>query len=178
MAELRHQMVSLKRELNTDLVDDDNESASSSLPVAEADDIFSDSAVDTDMTAGTVAARESEPLELEREVMAELKDYMKLAVLSTKYMGTNNEVKFNNPLSWWSDNCRQYPLLSILARRILCTPATSAPTERVFSTAGLTMSNSRASMLPQNASNLVVLHDSWPVAREYEAKRKQKTSSF
>ena len=78
--ELRLLMVSLKRELNTDLVDDDDESASSSLPVAEADDIFSDNAVDTDMTAGTVAARESEPLEVEREVMAELKDYMKLAV--------------------------------------------------------------------------------------------------
>lgn len=61
MEELRLQMVSLKRELNTHLVDDDNESASSSLPVAEADDIFSDIAVDTDMTAGTDAARESEP---------------------------------------------------------------------------------------------------------------------
>ena len=171
-------MVSLKTELNTDIIGDGYESASSSLPVAEADDIFSDIAVDTDMTAGIVAARVSEPLEVEREVMAELKDYMKLAVLPMKYMGANEEVKFNNPLSWWSGNCRQFPLLSILARRILCIPATSAPTERVFSTAGLTISNSRASILPQNASNLVFLHDSWPVAREYEAKKNQKTSAI
>ena len=178
MEELRLQMVSLKTELNTDIIGDDYESASSSLPVAEADDIFSDIAVDTDMTAGIVAARVSEPLEVEREVMAELKDYMKLAVLPMKYMGANDEVKFNNPLSWWSGNCRQFPLLSILARRILCIPATSAPTERVFSTAGLTISNSRASILPQNASNLVFLHDSWPVAREYEAKKNQKTSAI
>ena len=178
MEELRLQMVSLKTELNTDIIGDDYESASSSLPVAEADDIFSDIAVDTDMTAGIVAARVSEPLEVEREVMAELKDYMKLAVLPMKYMGANEEVKFNNPLSWWSGNCRQFPLLSILARRILCIPATSAPTERVFSTAGLTISNSRASILPQNASNLVFLHDSWPVAREYEAKKSRKLVPF
>ena len=126
------------------------------------------------MTAGIADSRE--PLAVEREVMAELKDYMKLAVLPIKYTSALNEVKFNNPLAWWRDNCRQFPLLSILARRLLCIPATSAPTERVFSTAGLTISNSRASILPQNASNLIFLHDSWPVAREYEAKQ-QKSSA-
>ena len=170
MEELRLQMVSLKTKLNRGQVDDVNEMIPSSVHVAEMDDIFSDIAVDTDMTAGIADAREREPLAVEREVIAELKDYMKLTVLPMKYTSVLNEVKFSNPLSWWRDNCRQFPLLSILARRMLCIPATSAPTKRVFSTAGLTISNSQASILPQNVSNLISLHDSWPVAREYEAK--------
>ena len=52
---------------------------------------------------------------------------------------------------------------------MLCVPATSAPTERVFSVAGLTISKCRASVLPQNASDLIFLHDSWLVAEECEA---------
>lgn len=174
MEELKLQMISLKTELNRGQIDDVNQIVPPSVQAAEIDDIFSDIAVDTDMTAGIADARE--PLAVEREVMAELKDYTKLAVLPIKYTSALNEVKFNNPLAWWRDNCRQFPLLSILARRLLCIPATSAPTERVFSTAGLTISNSRASILPQNASNLIFLHDSWPVAREYDAKQQKSTA--
>lgn len=66
------------------------------------------------------------------------------------------------------------PLLGILARRMLCVPATSAPTERVFSVAGLTISKCRASVLPKNASNLTFLHDSWSVAEECEAEIRSK----
>ncbi len=34
---------------------------------------------------------------------------------------------------------KKYKLLSILAARVLCIQATSAPSEHIFSTAGLTM---------------------------------------
>ena len=57
---------------------------------------------------------------------------------------------------------------SILARRTLCIPATSAPSERVFSVAGLTISKCRTSIQPQHASDLIFLHDSWPLAEECE----------
>ena len=66
---------------------------------------------------------------------------------------------FCNPLLWWKENASKYPNLSILASRVLCIPATSAPSERVFSTAGLTIANDRARLLPENADNLVFLHD-------------------
>ena len=46
-----------------------------------------------------------------------------------------------NPLEWWRDRRGVYPILSTLAMRYLCVPATSVPSERVFSTAGNIVSN-------------------------------------
>jgi hypothetical protein len=42
----------------------------------------------------------------------------------------------NNPLEWWKSNGKRFPILSEMAIRYLCIPATSAPAERVFSSAG------------------------------------------
>jgi hAT family C-terminal dimerisation region len=72
----------------------------------------------------------------------------------------------------WST--KTLPLLSTLARRILCIPATPAPSERVFWSAGLTMSKCRASLQPQHALELIFLHDSWEFAEECDLKRRTK----
>ena len=48
-----------------------------------------------------------------------------------------------------------FPILSQLCRRVLCIPATSASSERLFSTAGLTITNDRARLLPDNAEDLM-----------------------
>jgi hypothetical protein len=50
---------------------------------------------------------------------------------------------YNDPLAWWCLKAQKFPLLSELAIRYLCIPATSAPSERVFSTAGLTIAKER-----------------------------------
>ena len=55
----------------------------------------------------------------------------------------------------------------MLARRLLCIPATSAPAERLFSHAGLVISKARAALLPENAAAAVFLHDSWETADNY-----------
>ena len=68
---------------------------------------------------------------------------------------------------------RDLPILSRLARRTLCIPATSAPSERVFSMAGLTVSNLRASLSSDNASSLIFLHDVWDIAEDFQSKRAQ-----
>ncbi len=65
----------------------------------------------------------------------------------------------NNSLIWWKENGKRYPTVAKLARRILCIPATSAPSERVFSTAGLTVTKLRNRMSPNNADMCVFLHD-------------------
>ncbi|KAK0134681.1 Zinc finger BED domain-containing protein 1 [Merluccius polli] len=41
-----------------------------------------------------------------------------------------------NPLDWWKDHHREYPLLAKLAKQYLCVPGTSVSAEHVFSTAG------------------------------------------
>ena len=74
----------------------------------------------------------------------------------------------SNPLSWWQMHEKVLPLLSTLAKRMLCVPATSAPSERVFSVAGLTISKCRTCIQPQHASDIIFLHDSWALALECE----------
>ena len=62
------------------------------------------------------------------------------------YKDTFNK-ECNDPLKWWNDNKHSFPYLSSLVKRVLYIPATSAPSERVFSGAGLTISNDRARLL-------------------------------
>ena len=66
---------------------------------------------------------------------------------------------YTNPLLWWKSHERDLPILSRLAHRTLCIPATSAPSERAFSMAGLTVSNLLASRSSDNTSSLIFLHD-------------------
>ena len=61
------------------------------------------------------------------------------------------------PLNWWRENCSIYPLLSPLARAYLSIPATSIPSERVFSTAGDIVSAQRSQLLPENVDMLIFL---------------------
>ena len=75
--------------------------------------------------------------------------------------------RWNNPLEWWKMKQNQFPLLAALAKKYLAVPATSAPSERVFSTAGLTIANARARLLPETAAELVFLHDAMPAIDKY-----------
>lgn len=63
-----------------------------------------------------------------------------------------------NPFQWWKVNSESYPKLSSLARRVLSSPATSVPAERVFSTAGGTVTKLRASLDPDFVDKLVFLN--------------------
>jgi hypothetical protein len=84
-----------------------------------------------------------------------------------------DEGGFSCPLTWWKFNARKYKLLSILASRVLCIPATSAPSERVFSTAGLTIAKDRARLASETANELIFLHEALPAIRNFEAGRQQ-----
>ena len=75
---------------------------------------------------------------------------------------------FNNPLEWWRLKQQQYPLLAKVALRLLAIPATSAPSERVFSIAGITIAKERSRLNPANAGDLVFIHDAVPALKRYE----------
>ncbi|MEW8547555.1 MAG: hAT transposon family protein [Candidatus Thiodiazotropha sp.] len=63
-----------------------------------------------------------------------------------------------NPFTWWKQNRSTYPKLATLARRVLCSPATSVPSERVFSIAGGTVSKLRGALDPDTVDKLVFLN--------------------
>ena len=63
----------------------------------------------------------------------------------------------DNPLKWWLENWKYFPQLARLARKYLCLPATSVPSERAFSIAGHVVNAKRACLLPDNANMEVFL---------------------
>ena len=63
----------------------------------------------------------------------------------------------SSPLNWWKREETQFPLLSKLARKYLCICATSVASERVFSTGGNIVSDTRNSLKPQRVNELVFL---------------------
>ncbi|KAJ8354691.1 hypothetical protein SKAU_G00222580 [Synaphobranchus kaupii] len=62
-----------------------------------------------------------------------------------------------DPLQWWQLNEQRYPLLSPLARKYLCTCATSTPPERLFNEAGNIVLSSREQLKPDKVDMLVFL---------------------
>ncbi|CAJ1061304.1 zinc finger BED domain-containing protein 1-like [Xyrichtys novacula] len=74
----------------------------------------------------------------------------------TKYRGRNGLDVNGDMLQWWKEQV-DLPLLSKLARSYLSIPATSVPSERVFSTAGDIITAERSRLLPEHVDQLIFL---------------------
>ena len=60
-------------------------------------------------------------------------------------------------LKWWHDNRHQYPCLYQAAKGLLHTPATSVPSERIFSEADYIARERRSKILPINLNRHLFL---------------------
>lgn len=78
----------------------------------------------------------------------EYTQYIKESIISNKDF---------NPLDYWKQNAYRFPILSLLARRYLAIPATSAPIERVFSVSNNIITKSRNRLLPSTVKQLLLL---------------------
>uniref|UniRef100_A0A3B4T2Q5 HAT C-terminal dimerisation domain-containing protein n=1 Tax=Seriola dumerili TaxID=41447 RepID=A0A3B4T2Q5_SERDU len=83
--------------------------------------------------------------------------------------------KKEDPLIWWRENEGRYPTLSKLARSLLCIPATSTPSERIFSAAGNICSQKRASLTRDHVEMLTFL--SLNKLRQAERERERERES-
>jgi hAT family C-terminal dimerisation region len=92
---------------------------------------------------------------LQQRIGSEVKLYKSLSKL-----GNTSD---DNPLEWWQQHASAYPLLAAVARKWLAVPASSAASERVFSSAGLTVSSKRTSLGTERVATLVFLKAAWPV---------------
>ena len=78
---------------------------------------------------------------------------------------------YSDPLPWWKQRALRYPRLHALALRTLQIQATSASSERAFSSAGLAITNERSSLLPRNASMLIFLRGAWDIADKFHGSK-------
>ena len=62
-----------------------------------------------------------------------------------------------DPLTFWINNESTYPLLSQLAIDLLCIPASSAPVERTFSTAGESTCGRRNRLSDKNLEREIIM---------------------
>jgi hypothetical protein len=69
-----------------------------------------------------------------------------------------DKISFNqNPFEWWAGKKNKYPVLSKMARIYLAAPATSTPSERLFSDAGNLLSAKRTRMSPELFKRIMFL---------------------
>ncbi|KAK3928927.1 E3 SUMO-protein ligase ZBED1 [Frankliniella fusca] len=62
-------------------------------------------------------------------------------------------------LQWWKEHEKDFPILSHVVRMILATPASSAASERHFSTAGHLITDRRTRLAPDTVNAILFLHD-------------------
>lgn len=78
-------------------------------------------------------------------------------------------------LSFWKKTEASLPLLSWLARRVLCIPASSTASERAFSTGGKVVSSSRTLLNVDHAEDLIWLRKNFdvldPLVEKYVLRR-------
>lgn len=67
------------------------------------------------------------------------------------------EGSYNNPLDWWRLHNEKYPNIWRMASCVLAIPATSAPSERVFSAAGNIVNKKRVRLKPETLDLLIFL---------------------
>jgi hypothetical protein len=74
-----------------------------------------------------------------------------------QYFSCQSPDAASNPLQWWKQHESIYPNLATLARQMLCTPASTASSERIWSIGHNTLTRHRNRMLPSRVSKLIML---------------------
>ena len=145
----------------------------STVEYPESMDIFCEIGVDSEEKGEGEGGREGQYYRLDEEskgiadneISSELDLYIKTPLLSMKI-----QTEFSNPLAWWKIHKDTFPVLSVLARKYLCIPVTSALCKRVFTTEGLEAAEKRPLVPPKNIPRLLFLHDSQEAAEKYDIK--------
>ncbi len=150
------------------LVDDEPESEIAA-PAATDIDLTVPSCSQSSQTHSSQTSHSSQPpqkkVKLETDVWFEEVMVMEAMDDPNESIACRNEVNryFSDPLGdhgtldWWKGRAEAYPRLAALAKKYLSCPASSVPSERIFSLAGNIVSKKRASLKPENVDMLIFL---------------------
>lgn len=94
------------------------------------------------------ATEDSAPATSEATVKEEIKVYLTLPSIPAE----------DDPSQWWKSHASELPHLARIAKKFLCIPATSVPSERLFSASGHIASPLRALLKPEKVNMLTFLH--------------------
>lgn len=81
----------------------------------------------------------------------------KLATLDEEIKQYESATMVSDAISFWRDNQNYYPVLAKIAKHLFCYQASSVPSERLFSSAGYTLWDRRASLSPHKLDKIIVL---------------------
>lgn len=86
----------------------------------------------------------------------EVASYLHVPAISAMKI-RENKSQMSNPLEWWSDNESRFPAVARIARSVLCTMATSVPSERIFSKCGWIVNKRRVNLSEKTVSLLAFI---------------------
>ncbi|KAA1125416.1 hypothetical protein PGTUg99_050024 [Puccinia graminis f. sp. tritici] len=105
----------------------------------------------------------SQPTKVECSILADIfggdQVASDLAAEIRNYLAESNEPQKTEVLDYWRRKQSLYPLLAAMARCYLAIPATSAPSERVFSRSKTVIGPHRGSLNPTSIEHLLCLKD-------------------
>lgn len=74
-----------------------------------------------------------------------------------QYLALKSESNID-PLTWWKENEVKFPRTAIIAKRALAVPATSVPSERIFSATGLLINKLRNRLTSDLVDTIIFLN--------------------
>ena len=126
-----------------------------------------------------VPVQNEDGLRIRQQVSAEMSRYRSIPTFPMTFLNnTTGKREHSDPLLWWRNHRLELKVLSELARRVLNIPPTSAPSERVFSVAGLTISNNRSRLGGDAAAAQIFLQNAYPAVRLGEARKRARNTCF
>ncbi|KAJ8012541.1 hypothetical protein DPEC_G00043890 [Dallia pectoralis] len=139
-----HHVATIKEKVKTEMVsavcrESTSESTQSSTSSSEVKK--SKRSIGSEATPSTVPT-----FSLQQTLEAELSSYLSPVLDSEE-----------NPLEWWGKHHVHFPNLSKVAKKYLSIPATSSPSERVFSSGGNIVTCLRSCLKPEKVNMLVFL---------------------
>ena len=93
--------------------------------------------------------------------MEEKQPITRMTAVTMEIKFYNDSMRINqqsNHLIWWKENNSIIPKMSGIAKNILGTPATSVPSERIFSKAGELISSRRSSLKKETVDMMTFLN--------------------
>jgi hypothetical protein len=94
-------------------------------------------------------SNEANPSEsLKRAAEEEIQRYLKV-----------DEIRGADPLVWWRNNRKSFPLIAQLAQELLAVPASSAGAERIFKALAHALSKRRRRLYDHRAESMVFVHE-------------------